>query len=245
VHLRRKSLILGISVIAVGVVAIVLVITVGSTMWRGKMYPKAPAMPRVVDKTVAELLAEHEAFLTEKGRGVLGAMQAGLSDSEIDALETKYGVKLPADLRALYRWRNGTPQRGNVDAFPDHWFVALDEALKQRVQLRKDVKNASFVQRQAYAMFAGHRDSWVDVFSDMAGDGYFFDPQRKEVDGSFFFCFAEDGWYVFFPSVRNYLAAVVEGEKSGIFDLGKQGVGTKDFTKAQNLWMKYGATPAR
>lgn len=88
-------------------------------------------------------------------------------------------------------------------------------------------------------------DPWVGLIVDAAGDGYFFDPKRSESEGSFFFCFAEDGNYVFYPAFRNYLAAVVEGQKAGIFVAGPHGVDTADFVKAQALWDRYGAQPAR
>jgi hypothetical protein len=83
------------------------------------------------------------------------------------------------------------------------------------------------------------------VIVDLAGDGYFFDPGRSESQGSFFFCFAEDGSYEFYPAFRNYLAAVVAGEKAGVFVAGTGGVDTADFGKAQELWQRYGAAPQR
>jgi hypothetical protein len=94
-------------------------------------------------------------------------------------------------------------------------------------------------------MYVAHRDKWIDVFVDLAGDGYFFDPGRTEAEGSFFFCFAEDAEYIFFPSFRNYLAAVIEGNESGVFKVGIHGTETLDFKKAQILWKKYGAENVR
>jgi hypothetical protein len=96
-----------------------------------------------------------------------------------------------------------------------------------------------------YATYAGHRDTWVGLIQDGAGDGYFYDPARTEAQGSFFFCFAEDGSYVFFPAFRNYLAGVVAGQKSGVFTAGPTGVDTADFGKAEQLWKCYGAEPKR
>lgn len=79
----------------------------------------------------------------------------------------------------------------------------------------------------------------------VAGDGHFFDPGRSESQGSFFFCFAEDGSYVFYPAFRNSLAAVVDGQKAGVFVAGSLGIETADFEKAQELWQRYGAAPRR
>ncbi len=208
-----------------------------------EMYPPAPAMPPVVAVPVEDLLATYEAFLKAKAPSVLAALQPGLSDSEIDKLEAAHSIKLTSDLRALYRWRNGTPRSANVDTFPNHKFVPLDVALANRDDLRKQVKAGTAEQQQAYAAFAGHRDAWLGLIVDLAGDGHFLDPAKAESEGSFFFCFNEDGSYVFYPAFRNYLAAVVEGEKTGVFVAGTRGVDTADFVKAHALWQKFGAAP--
>ncbi len=148
-------------------------------------------------------------------------------------------------MRALYRWRNGTSRQAYICAFPNHEFVPLDQAAAQRDELRRQVEAETPEQQKAYALLAGHRDAWLGLIVDLAGDGYFFDPGRSEAQGSFFFCFAEDLSYVFFPSFRNYLAAVVEGSESGVFKFGGQGAETTDFERARRLWCKYGAENVR
>src|SRR5262245_44368539 len=94
----------------------------------GATYPSAPAMPAVVATPVEELLSQHEAFLKSNVPTAHAALQPGLSDAEIDAIENQHSFKLTADLRALYRWHNGTAPGANVDAFPNHQFVPLDVA---------------------------------------------------------------------------------------------------------------------
>jgi cell wall assembly regulator SMI1 len=208
-------------------------------------YPHAPPMPPVVTTPITELLSQYETFLTAKAPAICASLQPGLTDAQIDAIETKYGLKLPPDLRALYRWRDGTPRTAALAVFPDHDFVPLELALVNRDDMRKQVKAGTSEQQQAYSAYAGHRDSWVGLIVDAAGDGHFFDPGRSESEGSFFFCFAEDGNYIFYPSFRNYLAAVIEGEQSGVFALGPHGVQTADFLKAQELWSRFGTQRAR
>jgi cell wall assembly regulator SMI1 len=210
-----------------------------------EVYPSAPAMPAPVATPIEDILSQYEAFLKAKAPLVWSTLQPGLSDAQIDVLEAKYSLKLTGDLRALYRWRNGTPRTAGVDAFPDHEFVPLDVALANRDDLRKQVKAGTPEQQQTYAAYAGHRDAWVGLIVDLAGDGYFYDPRRSEPQGSFFFCFAEDGSYMFYPAFRNYLAAVVEGENAGVFGTGSRGVDTVDFAKAQALWQRFGAVPPR
>jgi cell wall assembly regulator SMI1 len=212
---------------------------------REVMYPPTPVMPAVVSASVEELLGEYEAFLKADVPAMWSALRPGLGDGEIDELEQRHGVKLTEDLRALYRWRDGTSAASTLNAFPDRRFVPLGEALGERDARRKQVNSGSRMERAAHAALAGYRDGWIDVIVDMSGDGYFFDPGRAESAGSFFFCFAEDSSYEFYPKFRNYLASVVEGRRQGIFGAGDFGVETKDFAAAYERVGRYGAVPPR
>jgi cell wall assembly regulator SMI1 len=207
----------------------------------GNQYPAAPKMPPVAAKTVDDLLARYERLLAGRAPRVLAALQPGLTDAEIDALESKHGFRLPPDLRSLYRWRNGNAMPTSPVAFPDHRFVPLDQALAERDQIKQQVRAGTAAQQAAFATFADYRGAWLGLVVDLAGDGYFFDPNRSEAEGSFFYHFAENGTYVFFPAFRNYLAAVVEGVEVGVFGFDNLGSDTADLQRAQALWRKYGA----
>src|SRR5881628_1301598 len=54
------------------------------------------------------------------------------------------------------------------------------------------------------------KQSWVHVLDDGAGDGYFYDPERTDATGAFFYHMAEGGYYVWFPSFRNFVSGVME-----------------------------------
>ncbi|MGA2798750.1 MAG: SMI1/KNR4 family protein [Thermoguttaceae bacterium] len=209
------------------------------------LYPHAPHMPDVVSETSDKLLAKYERMLADQAPNILAALQPGLTDKEIDELEAKFSFNLTPDLRILYRWRNGTSRTTNINAFPDHEFIPLDQALVKRDALKKHINNATPEQQMVDAAYIGHCDTWLGLIVDLSGDGYFFDPGRMEAEGSFFFCFAEDGRYVFFPSFRNFLAAIVEGCELGVFKIGARGAETVDFEQAYTLWRKYGAENIR
>lgn len=198
-------------------------------------------MPAATIESVESLLARYERFLMNRGPAVLASLQPGLDNAAIDSLESMHAFKLPRDLRMLYRWRNGTARASRLDAFPDHRFIPLDEAIAERDSLHAQVARATREQREAHDTYAGHRSSWLGIIMDSAGDGYFFDPLRAEQQGSFFFSFAEDGTYIFYPAFRNFLAAIVQGNESGVFTIGESGAETVDFNRAQALWNRYGA----
>jgi hypothetical protein len=174
------------------VIGIVVVLVMGALIpWRGmvirmllpppgNLYPHAPPMPAVVAESPDQFLAQYERILTERAPNVLAALQPGLTDAEIDALEAKHQFELTPDLRSLYRWRNGTPRAASICAFPNHEFVPLDQALASRDGLRSQVKGQTAEQQKFYATYAGHRDAWLGLIVDLAGDGYFDDPDRSE-----------------------------------------------------------------
>lgn len=241
---RWIILLVTVGVLAISGIAVMLLTLVPPMLLPtpGDMYPPAPPMPVVVAESAEELLGRYEALLADEAPTVLAALQPGLSDEEIDAIEAQHGVTLPPDLRALYRWRNGTAAGSNLNAFPDHRFVPLDAALAERDALRQQVKSSPAAQRAAYAAYAGHRDPWLGLIVDPAGDGYFFDPQRTEAQGSFFFNFNETGDYTFYPAFRNYLAEVLEGYEAGILRFGTYGAETADFLQAATIGQRYGAS---
>jgi cell wall assembly regulator SMI1 len=59
-----------------------------------------------------------------------------LTDEGITSLEEEYGIKLPADLRALYKWKNGHGEEHFLEKFIDlHQFFSLDLSLKMAREL--------------------------------------------------------------------------------------------------------------
>jgi cell wall assembly regulator SMI1 len=242
--MRRKWLMVTAFALAVLVVVLGLGWILVPRAVQNFFYPPAPAMPAAVPETVETLLAQYERLLHDRSPKVLAATNPGLSDAQIDALEKKHQFTLPHDLRALYRWRNGTSDRF-VDTFADHRLVPLEEALAQRDALAGEVGKQGPFQRAMIWAFIGHRKGWLGVIVDASGDGCHFDPQRSESEGSFFFCFAEDMDYVFFPTFRNFLAATLEGQKSGVLGFGPQGAGTVDFERTVPLWDRYGSSNVR
>jgi cell wall assembly regulator SMI1 len=239
----KRLVVIGIAM-AVGVLVIA-VIAIPRVV-RRVLYPLAPVMPAVVAKPVPEILSEIESLIRQKAPRVLEEMQPGLSDEQIRALETKAGLQLPEEIKALYRWHNGSKSLDpRVDGpIPGHRFVPLEEALGAAAVLTNQVAKATAAQRAAFGFFAGHRKTWISLFEDAAGDGYFFDPQRKLSEGAIFFSFAEDGTYLFFPSLGNLLAGTAKCYQNDVFSW-KEGLPSprleEDFNQSQKIWDEFGS----
>ena len=77
---------------------------------------------------------------------------------------------------------------------------------------------------------------WLILFPDPAGDGYYYDPTKNCKNGGVFFNFRESGYYLYFPSIRNLLMAVVEGYRTGTYMPGE----TPNFELESRIMRKYG-----
>jgi cell wall assembly regulator SMI1 len=234
----------------IAVFSLVAVIALLAASWlgfwmaiRAFFYPFPPQMPPVVDKPTRELLEQLESVLRIRAPALAASLQPGLSDEAIAALEAEGGCQFTDDLRSLYSWHDGMIQKESRELIPGHRFLSLEEIVRQRAAVRQQQSAASWPQRSAYAVFAGHRDSWITIMDDVAGDGYFYDPGRKMSGGSFFYNFAEDGSYLYFPSFRNFVAAVIDCYDSNAFRPAPGGKRwEQNFEKATEVWLKFGAT---
>jgi cell wall assembly regulator SMI1 len=214
---------------------------------RNFFYPAAPTMPPVVGQSMADILGTLEGVMQLKAPKVLAELRPGLSQSDVNELEHKSGIILPDDLRALYRWHNGSGSRDPMfcGLIPGHRFLPLDEALGAISATANQLTKANSVQQTAYNVFAGHTKSWIPLFDDGAGDGYFFDPKRQPSEGPVFYHFAEDASYVFFPSVKNLLSGTVKCYEQGalVWKTNESGIGLiEDFERSQKLWQEFGAS---
>lgn len=210
---------------------------------RAFFYPHPRSMPEAVGESIDATLKRFEDALHQHAPDVLAALQPGLSDERIREIESRHRLRLTDDLRALYRWRNGSVPEPRVDLIPGHWFVPLEYAAEEREARRRQVSDASLVQRIAYWVFAGHRTKWLTVLDDLCGDGYFYDPSRRRSAGSFFYHFAEDRQYRFFPALSNFLAGAIECYESGIYRSGRRGAAGEDVERSFELWARYAAWP--
>ena len=248
--MKRKYIIIILSAlfVFVGLVS-VCIITLPRVIERF-FYPLAPPMPPVVSKSTSQILSELEATLKTNAPRVLEHMQAGLSDGEIKKLELAAGIQLPADIKTLYRWHDGCQSRDplSFSPIPGHRFLPLNESLGLSSILSNQLASATASQRAVANVVAGHRKSWICLFDDGSGDGYFYDPKRKTEEGAIFYTFTQDASFVFFPSLKNLLAGTVKCYETGAYSWTNQPSGPgldEDFDKSKAVWDEFGASNIR
>lgn len=208
---------------------------------RAFFYPAPGPMSEIVPEEIGRAIARFEAAISAHAPGVLSSLQPGLSDAEIASIESRYRLRLTDELRAFYRWRNGSAAEVTAELVPGHRFVPLEEAAITRAALRQQVSEQPFVQRLAYYVFAGHRTHWLTVLDDLCGDGYFYDPARRRKGGSFFYHFAEIREYAFFPSFANFLVGAAECYEIGIYRTGASRT-SEDYERSAELWVRYASS---
>jgi cell wall assembly regulator SMI1 len=241
-HMARKRKTLLVVVVALVVVFGVLILA-GPTLQRSFFYPKPRDLPPVVGQTTSQLLTRLQAVLETNAPIVVRALQPGLSDSQISTLESQGAFRLSEDLRALYHWHNGMSSNSAIGLLAGQRFLPLDEMVLERTLEHQEVGSATSVQRAAFAVFVGHKKSWLQVLDDGAGDGYFYDPKRTDAEGAFFYNSAENGYYVWFPSLRNFLAGVIECFETRAVKTASDSTSLdEDFHQTQKIWERLGKT---
>src|SRR5512144_2296564 len=96
------------------------------TLQRAFFYPPPRGMPKDVESDIDRTLQRLETVLREHAPDVLSALQPGLSDDQIREIESAHRLRLTDELRALYRWRNGSSSDDRAELVPGHWFLPLD-----------------------------------------------------------------------------------------------------------------------
>ena len=203
-------------------------------------YPTIVNTVPPVSNDLGNILLEFETILKEKNEKVYNSLNQGLTADDIHQLETKYSVKLPEEITALYMWHNGCGDFNNGltngSIIPGHWFVPLEQALEMSKSVQSDT---TFVQKLFYEVFAGHRKGWIVLLDDGCGDGYFYDPARSSGAGYVFYHFAEIGHYVFFPSLKNMFQAFIECYQNDVFNFDNE-MNIQAYETEKKIMSKYG-----
>jgi len=176
----------------------------------GEAYPRPTELADRTTAPLSQLLDQFEKVLLRVCPDSHAAFQPGLTSEQIDALELEYDITFTDELRTLYSWRNGSDPAKRVDAFPYMRFVPLREALDARDYLRTPGESKSNTQRKMQDAWLAFRYSWVGVLENGAGDGYYYDPDRRNEESCFFYTAHDDIGYMFYPSVGNYIEELLE-----------------------------------
>ena len=115
-------------------------------------------------------LTELDAHLREKRPEYYHTLQPGLSEPEIAGLEQEYGIPLPADLKSLYRWKNGQDYSCYKSFVNNSVFEPLESVL---------IANREYTDMIGYDFEIENwwNESWLPLFSNGGGSSICYDLQ--------------------------------------------------------------------
>ena len=109
------------------------------------------------------LLNKLDQHLSTKRADYYKTLQPGLSAEAITALGQTYNVTIPADLRALYQWKNGQ-QEDVYEAFVNNsMFLSLQHALDSARELTGMIGTDFEMENWWHA-------AWIPIFDNGGGD---------------------------------------------------------------------------
>ena len=184
-------------------------------------------MPPVVSESMDELLQALETELETNVPDTFQGLQPGLNSEELKQAEAMLGQSIHPEMQALYRWHNGLAN--DKELFPGHGFWSLQDAIETNREL-----NAQYQESGTGILMQGE-ESWLVLFPDPAGDGYYYDPVVNYETGGIFYNFREIGYFRYFPSIKNLLKAIVECYRQGAY----QG-SEPDFELEEQIMNQYG-----
>jgi hypothetical protein len=130
-------------------------------------------MEREESSYTESLLARLDSWLRTNASPVHASLGAGLSEPEIVAAKTRFGGWFSPGIRALYRWRNGSSERG--DFYLNHAFLSMERAERERARMLE------LRERKGSGPALPWSDAWLPIFDAGTGDLLCFDAEG--IDG--------------------------------------------------------------
>lgn len=114
---------------------------------------------KLLDKQLAELRPDYYAELNK-----------GLNDFDMNAMEASFDIKIPKDLRALYKWRNGQSEDNTEALVNNAMFLPLHEALELMQEFNERIGTDFEIENW-------WNEGWIPLFSNGGGDYICYDTE--------------------------------------------------------------------
>jgi hypothetical protein len=186
--------------------------------------PHLESMPPVVEESLETILISLENELAKHRPETKQSLRPGISLEELDEAQAILGQSIHPDMQAVYRWHNGL--ENDEELFFGYMFWDLDSAIQINLEFQK---------KGLFILLPHHKD-WLILYPDAAGDGYYDTPQGSYDQGGVFYVFRETGYYRYFPSVKNFLMAIVECYQIGPYPQEKE----PNYELEEQIMDKYG-----
>jgi cell wall assembly regulator SMI1 len=201
--------------------------------WRYYLHqvPLSPVdarMPPLVEPNMETILGALEFELQKNQAGIGELLLPGISEARLAEIEAGLGFPINPEVKALYRWHDGLA--AGRELFPGYEFLSLEQAVQTNADL------AQAYAKKGLGPLMASEATWLIMFPDPAGDGYYYDYRAEYPRGGIFFNFRESGYFIYFPSLRNLLSAIIDCYRQGVY----KGTETTDFAREQQILQSYG-----
>jgi cell wall assembly regulator SMI1 len=157
------------------------------------------------------LLERLERWLAANRPDYLARLRPGVTAAQLDAFEARFGLKLPAAFRALYRWRDGQAD-GNFRSLQINRMFSPLESVTDTKELFDGMIGSDFDRPGWW------RRGWVPFLSNGGGSHLCVDVDAEDggQPGQLVAFWKADGDRpVEYPSVEAWLADLVESMEAG------------------------------
>src|SRR5262245_49985856 len=94
------------------------------------------AAPGLVRKQMMQdLIRRADAWLKANRSDYYAILRPGVDDAALSAYEARFGLVLPAELKQLYRWRDGQDLKPSIALVHNHMFVPLSSSAGDKEML--------------------------------------------------------------------------------------------------------------
>jgi cell wall assembly regulator SMI1 len=159
------------------------------------------------------LIERLEKWLRANRADYYSQLQAGTSNQELDAFETKFNLRLPADFRELYQWRNG--QSGYASLQLNRMFSPLEDIASTKEMLDGMI-GTDFDSPEWWRL------GWVPFLANGGGDHLCIDLTAEDGGGPGqlrAFWHADEDRPVEYPNLEAWLTELVESMENGSLEI--------------------------
>ncbi len=162
-------------------------------------------------RAMDDLLKRLDTWLSGNRPAYYASLGAGASPADLNAYERQFGLRLPADLRAFWQWKNGT--QDDLPGVPilDQMLMTVNDSATTKTMMDgmigKDFEDPNWWLRE-----------WVPFTSKGSGDHYCVDTTRRLAaqPGAIIDFWHDDARRnVVVPSFRAWLAELVSTMEAG------------------------------
>lgn len=173
----------------------------------------------MIDSRFEGALSIIENWLREHQPAILAAMRPGVSDDELNELERTVGHRLPADVRAFYRWRGGITQQA-MDEAQLPGFHQIDQRQLPLKEIASEYEQqCAQGQNSATDRSIVHWNAaWISLFKSSSYIAVDVNGIWTGNQGQMLKVFPDKSPTILAPSLASWLSAHVESLSTGLFN---------------------------